>query len=201
VALGGLSVTPSVAQVAEPPPDSSFQKVTLENSPGGPMDLVVLPDLRVLHTTRNGEVRMHHPKTGLNTVAATLDVQHDEEGLQSIARRQLQGQQVGLPVLPSHRWTLRWTIRPPPGQRGQRARVRHPGRLCTIQGREPAVALQAHGRQAGPGVRAADHRGGGPTATSAAIWVARSTSTRRATCTCRPATTDLPARGVPRVVI
>ena len=50
------------------------------------MDLVVLPDLRVLHTTRNGEVRMHDPKTGLNTVAATLDVyQHDEEGLQSIA--------------------------------------------------------------------------------------------------------------------
>ena len=33
VALGGLSVTPSVAQVAEPPPDSSFQKVTLEDSP------------------------------------------------------------------------------------------------------------------------------------------------------------------------
>ena len=51
VALGGLSVTPSVAQVAEPPPDSSFQKVTLEDSPGEPMDLVVLPDLRVLHTT------------------------------------------------------------------------------------------------------------------------------------------------------
>ena len=86
VALGGLSVTPSVAQVAEPPPDSSFQKVTLEDSPGEPMDLVVLPDLRVLHTTRNGEVRMHDPKTGLNTVAAALDVyQHDEEGLQSIA--------------------------------------------------------------------------------------------------------------------
>jgi cytochrome c len=31
VALGGLSVTPSVAQVAEPPPDSSFQKVTLDS--------------------------------------------------------------------------------------------------------------------------------------------------------------------------
>ncbi len=50
------------------------------------MDLVVLPDLRVLHTTRNGEVRMHDLKTGLNTVAATLDVyQHCEERLQSIA--------------------------------------------------------------------------------------------------------------------
>ena len=39
MALGGLSVTPSVAQLAEPPPDSSFQKVTLEDSPGEPMDL------------------------------------------------------------------------------------------------------------------------------------------------------------------
>ena len=86
MALGGLSVTPSVAQVAEPSPDSSFQKVTLEDSPGEPMDLGVLLDRRVLHTTRNGEVRMRDPKTGLNTVAATLDVyQHDEEGLQSIA--------------------------------------------------------------------------------------------------------------------
>jgi cytochrome c len=50
------------------------------------MDLGVLPDRRVLHTTRNGEVRMHDPKTRLNTVAATLDIyQHDEEGLQSSA--------------------------------------------------------------------------------------------------------------------
>jgi cytochrome c len=85
-ALGGLSAAPSVAQTAQPPPDSSFQKVTLNDRPGEPMDLVVLPDLRVLHTTRSGEVRMHDPKTGLNTVAATLDVySHDEEGLQSIA--------------------------------------------------------------------------------------------------------------------
>ena len=59
MALGGLSVTPSVAQVAEPSPDSNFQKVTLEDSPSEPMDLGVLPDRRVLHTTRNGEVRMH----------------------------------------------------------------------------------------------------------------------------------------------
>jgi len=73
-ALGGLSAAPSVAQTAQPPPDSSFQKVTLNDRPGEPMDLVVLPDLRVLHTTRSGEVRMHDQKTGLNTVAATLDV-------------------------------------------------------------------------------------------------------------------------------
>ncbi|MEV4565402.1 PQQ-dependent sugar dehydrogenase [Nonomuraea sp. NPDC049419] len=74
------------AGVAAPPPDSQFQKVTLNDHPGEPMDLAVLPDNRVLHTTRRGEVWLHDPKTGLNTLAAELDVyQHDEEGLQSVA--------------------------------------------------------------------------------------------------------------------
>ncbi|MFB4290894.1 PQQ-dependent sugar dehydrogenase [Nonomuraea sp. ATR24] len=60
--------------------------MTLNDSPGEPVDLAVLPDSRVLHTTRTGEVWLHDPKTGLNTLAARLDVyQHDEEGLQSIA--------------------------------------------------------------------------------------------------------------------
>ncbi|MDP4509699.1 PQQ-dependent sugar dehydrogenase [Nonomuraea turcica] len=74
------------AGAAAPPPDAQFQKVTLNDNPGEPMDLAVLPDSRVLHTTRPGEVWLHDPKTGLNTLAARLDVyQHDEEGLQSIA--------------------------------------------------------------------------------------------------------------------
>ena len=50
------------------------------------MDLAVLPDARVLHTERSGEVWLHTPATGLKTLAAKLNVyQHDEEGLQSIA--------------------------------------------------------------------------------------------------------------------
>ena len=50
------------------------------------MNLAVLPDGRVLHTTRQGEIRIYHPDSGLNTLAATLDVyQHDEEGLQNVA--------------------------------------------------------------------------------------------------------------------
>ncbi|WP_323960048.1 PQQ-dependent sugar dehydrogenase [Arthrobacter sp. JZ12] len=68
------------------PPDANFQKVTLNDGPGEPVDLAVLPNNNVLHTTRGGEVWLHEAKTGLNTLAATLDVyQHDEEGLQSIA--------------------------------------------------------------------------------------------------------------------
>lgn len=70
----------------EPPSDANFQKVTLSATPGEPVDLAVLPNNDVLHTTRGGEVRLNDAETGLNTLAATLDVyEHDEEGLQSIA--------------------------------------------------------------------------------------------------------------------
>jgi cytochrome c len=69
-----------------PPPDSSFQKVTLNGAPGEPIGLVVLPDGRVLHTTRGGRVFMHDPVTGFNRVIANIPVyQHDEEGLQGMA--------------------------------------------------------------------------------------------------------------------
>ena len=45
-----------------------------------------MPDGRVLHVTRQGQVWLHDPDTGLKTLAAELDVyQHDEEGLQNIA--------------------------------------------------------------------------------------------------------------------
>ncbi|WP_204053117.1 PQQ-dependent sugar dehydrogenase [Microbispora siamensis] len=86
--MTGLLTTPSIAAAQESPapPESAFQKVTLNDTPGEPMDLAVLPDGRVLHTTRAGTVWMHDPATGLNTKAGTIDVyQHDEEGLQSIA--------------------------------------------------------------------------------------------------------------------
>ncbi|MBX2811328.1 MAG: PQQ-dependent sugar dehydrogenase, partial [Myxococcales bacterium] len=50
------------------------------------MGLAVLPDGRVLHTTRAGRVWLHSPVTGFNTVAADIPVySHDEEGLQGIA--------------------------------------------------------------------------------------------------------------------
>jgi cytochrome c len=68
------------------PPDTSFQKVTLNGAPGEPMGLAVLPDGRVLHTARRGQLFMHDPATGLNRVVAQIPVyQHDEEGLQGLA--------------------------------------------------------------------------------------------------------------------
>ncbi|WBB80888.1 PQQ-dependent sugar dehydrogenase [Micromonospora sp. WMMD882] len=85
---GGLASVPTTVAAAPsaPPPDTSFQKVTLNDFPGEPISLAVLPDLRVLHTARDGKIRIHDPRTGLNTLAADVPVyQHDEEGLQGIA--------------------------------------------------------------------------------------------------------------------
>ncbi|HEY8465879.1 MAG TPA: PQQ-dependent sugar dehydrogenase [Solirubrobacterales bacterium] len=84
LAAGLFALSPAAA--AQAPPDEHFEKVTLNDRPGEPMDLAVLPDGRVLHTTRAGQVWLHDPKTGVNSLAAELDVYtHDEEGLQSIA--------------------------------------------------------------------------------------------------------------------
>jgi cytochrome c len=84
-ALAGSLAFASLA-MGQAPPDSDFQTVTLNDHPGEPMDLAVLPDGRVLHAARTGELRIYDPKTGLNTIAATFDVyQHDEEGLQNVA--------------------------------------------------------------------------------------------------------------------
>jgi cytochrome c len=87
--LAGITALPAGAAgggSSTPPDQSRFQKVTLNDRPGEPISLAVLPDLRVLHTARNGTVRIHDPRTGLNPVAAQVPVyQHDEEGLQGIA--------------------------------------------------------------------------------------------------------------------
>jgi glucose/arabinose dehydrogenase len=85
--LGLGSIGADTSELSDTPPaDASFQKVTLNGAPGEPIGLAVLPDGRVLHTTRNGRVLLHDPSTGLNSLAALISVyQHDEEGLQGIA--------------------------------------------------------------------------------------------------------------------
>jgi cytochrome c len=85
---------PTAAHAAEPDPapdPANFQKVTLNDRPGEPMALAVLPDSRVLHTARTGEIRVHDPRSGVNFLAADMKkspaglYQHDEEGVQGIA--------------------------------------------------------------------------------------------------------------------
>jgi glucose/arabinose dehydrogenase len=96
VALGVLcGLQTGVAAGQSPFPDQSkFQKVLLNDRPGEPMSLAVLPDGRVLHTARTGQVRIHNPRNGLNTLVINMAdpeqnpkglYQHDEEGLQGIA--------------------------------------------------------------------------------------------------------------------
>ncbi|MEU9786336.1 PQQ-dependent sugar dehydrogenase [Streptomyces phaeochromogenes] len=65
-----------------------YQQVTLAKGvaeTGEPMTLAVLPDRSVLHTSRDGTVRLTNA-AGTTAVAGKLDVySHDEEGLQGVA--------------------------------------------------------------------------------------------------------------------
>ncbi|MGP3775250.1 PQQ-dependent sugar dehydrogenase [Streptomyces sp. SDT5-1] len=90
--LAAASLTFSAA--AAPAPDSAtaaaaedFQQVTLAKGAeevGEPMSLAVLPDRKVLHTSRDGVLRLTD-ENGTTKVAGKLDVYtHDEEGLQGV---------------------------------------------------------------------------------------------------------------------
>ncbi|GAA2256258.1 ThuA domain-containing protein [Streptomyces amakusaensis] len=75
---------------ADPAPDPAaeqFQQVTLAKGAaetGEPISLAVLPDRSVLHTSRNGELRLTD-SAGTTRLAGTVPVYtHDEEGLQGI---------------------------------------------------------------------------------------------------------------------
>ena len=91
--VGAVLALPSAAgaQGTAFPDQSRFQKVTLNDRPGEPMSLAVLPDGRVLHSARTGEIRVHNPRTGTNNVVTDMKAapqglyQHDEEGVQGIA--------------------------------------------------------------------------------------------------------------------
>ncbi|WP_299534822.1 PQQ-dependent sugar dehydrogenase [uncultured Streptomyces sp.] len=64
---------------------ANYEKVTLTKDTGEPIDLAVLPDNRVLHTARNGDVRLTDPATGVTKVVNHIDVyQNSEMGLQTV---------------------------------------------------------------------------------------------------------------------
>ncbi|MFH9730329.1 PQQ-dependent sugar dehydrogenase [Streptomyces sp. NPDC017260] len=89
-----LPVSPATAAPEEPERETNaaaapeFQQVTLAKGvaeTGEPMTLAVLPDRSVLHTSRDGTVRLTDA-AGATTVAGELNVySHDEEGLQGVA--------------------------------------------------------------------------------------------------------------------
>ncbi|MEU1365419.1 PQQ-dependent sugar dehydrogenase [Streptomyces sp. NPDC005803] len=84
-AAGALTAQQSPAEAAPAAPE--FQQVTLAKGvaeTGEPMTLAVLPDRSVLHTSRDGTLRLTDA-AGTTKVAGKLDVySHDEEGLQGV---------------------------------------------------------------------------------------------------------------------
>ncbi|MGW3315075.1 lectin [Streptomyces fungicidicus] len=84
-APAGTPAVPAESSAAEA---EDFQQVTLAKGvaeTGEPMTLAVLPDRSVLHTSRDGTLRLTDA-AGNTTVAGRLEVySHDEEGLQGVA--------------------------------------------------------------------------------------------------------------------
>ncbi|WP_193311515.1 PQQ-dependent sugar dehydrogenase [Georgenia satyanarayanai] len=65
---------------------SNYEKVTLTKDVGEPIDMAILPDGRVLHTARNGDVRLTDPNTGVTRITNRIPVYaNSEDGLQGIA--------------------------------------------------------------------------------------------------------------------
>ncbi|MER7665648.1 ThuA domain-containing protein [Streptomyces sp. NPDC096193] len=85
-----LFTAPQIAAAADPEPAPAaeeFQQVTLAKGgeeTGEPMSLAVLPDRSVLHTSRNGELRMTDSAGNTRVVGTVPVYSHDEEGLQGI---------------------------------------------------------------------------------------------------------------------
>lgn len=94
LAAGAMAVGIPLSQAAPAPPEprakataADFQQVTLAKGvaeTGEPMTLAVLPDSSVLHTAREGTLRLTDTN-GSTKVAGEIPVyRHDEEGLQGV---------------------------------------------------------------------------------------------------------------------
>ena len=65
---------------------NNYDKVKITGDTGEPIGMAVLPDEQILHTARDGVVRLTDPATGLTEKVAELDVyRNSEDGLQGIA--------------------------------------------------------------------------------------------------------------------
>ncbi len=68
------------------PEANRFQKVVLEDHLNEPMELVMLPDRRILFVERRGDIRVFDPGVGKSEVVAHLDVHSvHEDGLLGVA--------------------------------------------------------------------------------------------------------------------
>ncbi|MGI6879701.1 PQQ-dependent sugar dehydrogenase [Microbacterium sp. gxy059] len=78
---------PPPNEATEPALDwTNYERNLLTRDVGEPIGLAVLPDARVLHTARNGEVRLTDPSLGTTEIVAEFDVYaNSEDGLQGLA--------------------------------------------------------------------------------------------------------------------
>jgi glucose/arabinose dehydrogenase len=81
-----LTVVAGPASAADPATDwNNYEKITLTKDVGEPIDLAVMPDSRVLHTARNGDLRLTDPATGVTKITNHIDVYSNSEmGLQTV---------------------------------------------------------------------------------------------------------------------
>ncbi|MBD8063562.1 PQQ-dependent sugar dehydrogenase [Oceanitalea stevensii] len=65
---------------------SNYEKTTLTKDVGEPVDMAILPDGRVIHTARNGAIRLTDPGSGVTRTINNIPVYaNSEDGLQGIA--------------------------------------------------------------------------------------------------------------------
>jgi glucose/arabinose dehydrogenase len=65
---------------------NNYEKVLLTKNTGEPVDMALLPGNKVLHTARNGDLRMTDPATGITRIINKIDVYaNSEDGLQTVA--------------------------------------------------------------------------------------------------------------------
>ncbi|WP_154675489.1 PQQ-dependent sugar dehydrogenase [Parafrankia elaeagni] len=86
-------VRPAQAHPDDPHPEdpaatetASYERILLTRNVGEPIDLAVLPDRRILHTARNGDIRLTDPSTGVTRIVNTIPVYaNSEDGLQTVS--------------------------------------------------------------------------------------------------------------------
>ncbi|HEY6887203.1 MAG TPA: PQQ-dependent sugar dehydrogenase [Solirubrobacter sp.] len=89
--VGFIAAAPAAAQTDPALNWNNYEKITLASGAdtnGGPLSLAVMPSGKVLFTTRQGDLRLTDPKTGITKTANTFNVYGPndgapEEGLQT----------------------------------------------------------------------------------------------------------------------